>query len=131
MLSDAPGIFTVADGGSTQAFAFRPDSSELAAMPNPRFLATPAIAGELLSVVASGVPCDENFSTGKPQLQFGMHIMPARTVRPAAGYAGACELTFEVPTGLTNDNLSVRLQVLHYDGTATNSNPASIAVADR
>jgi uncharacterized protein (TIGR03437 family) len=131
MLADAPGILTVNDTGTGQAVAFQSGTSELAALPNPRFQGEPAIAGDLISVVASGIPCDENFSAGRPQLQFGSHVMPVRAIRPAAGYAGACELTFEVPAGIAGDNLMIRLQVMHYDGTTANSNPASIAVGDR
>ncbi len=130
MLSDAPGIFTL-DGASGQALAFRTGTSELAALPNARFSATPAVAGEMLSVFTTGVACDENFSSGTPLLQIGFHVMPVRALKPAANYAGACELSFQIPVGITNDNLSIRLQIRHHDGTAADSNSASIAVADR
>jgi len=131
MMADAPGILTADAGETQQALAFRPGTSQLAAIPNPRFQGSPVAAGELLSVLASGVSCDQNFAAGRPQLQFGMHIMPIQAIRPAAGHAGACELTFEVPPGVTGDNLPIRLQILQYDGTSTSSNPASIAVADQ
>ena len=130
MMAEAPGILS-ADGKTGQALAFRSGSSKLAAIPNPQFQASPVIAGELLSVLASGVSCDENFSTGRPQLQFGMHVMPVQAIRSAAGYAGACELTFQVPAGVTGDNLPIRLQIVHYDGASTSSNPASIAIGDQ
>ena len=130
MLADAPGILSV-DGETGQALAFRSGTSNLAAIPNPQFQASPVTAGELLSVLASGVSCDENFSTGRPQLQFGMHVTPVQAIRSAAGYAGACELTFQVPAGVTGDNLPIRLQIVHYDGASTSSNPASIAIGDQ
>lgn len=130
MQADAPGILTV-DGENGQALAFPSGSSEIAAIPNPRLPARPAVAGDLLSVLASGVPCDQNFASGKPQLLLGAQMVETRSIRPAPAYAGACELTFEIPAGIAVDNLRIQLQVQHYDRSLATSNAASIAVEDR
>lgn len=128
MMPDAPGILTIDRFGAGQALAFRSGTSVVAALPNPRLESSPVRAGDLLSLTASGLACNENFATGRPQLLLGGHIISPQTVRPATAIAGACELTFGVPAGIASDNLSIRLQVVHYDGTSTNSNSAEIAV---
>ena len=69
--------------------------------------------------------------TTRGKVGIGSTLMPARTIQPAAAYAGACQLTFEVPTGAYGDNLPVTLQIGHFDGTVAASNAVTIAVADR
>jgi len=131
MAADAPGILTVDDSATGQALAFRRGTSELVGVPNPQVVASPAFKGDLLSVLVSGVPCDETYSTGSPRLLIGAQAVSPQSVRPAENYAGVCEITAEVPAGVADDHLPLRLQMLHNDGTVTNSNAASITVEDR
>lgn len=131
MAAGAPGLLTVGDSAADQAIAYRPNTSEIAALPNWRKAARPATPGEILSFLATGVACDGNFSAGRPQLQIGMHVVPAETASPAANMAGVCALGFQVPVGPAGDSVPVTLVVRHYDGTEDMSNRASIAIAER
>lgn len=131
MAAAAPGLLTVDDSGAAQAIAFRPDTSEVAALPNSRIPARPAVPGEVLSLVASGIACDDAFPAGRPQLQIGMHVVPAQTAALIPGLAGVCALGFQVPAGPAGDFVPVTLEVRHYDGRLDTSNQVSIAIADR
>jgi uncharacterized protein (TIGR03437 family) len=128
MRAVAPGILTLNAGG--QALAFRTGSSEIAGIANPLFDATPAIAGDSVSLLATGINCDENFRDGRPQIQVGSHVLSPSAVRPATGYAGVCELTFIVPPGISQDRTPIRLRVVRHDGTVIDSNSVRIAVDD-
>jgi hypothetical protein len=131
MAADAPGILAVDETGSGQALAYRTGSTDIVALPNPIFTAQPAVAGEFVSLLVTGVRCEDSFQSGRPQLQLGGRVISPQTIKTAPGYAGACELTFEVPQGITSDSLPVRLYIAHYDGTLAQSNEVSIAVEGR
>jgi len=131
MSADAPGILAVDESGSGQALAYRTGSTEIVALPNPIFAAQPAAAGEFVSLLVTGLHCEDSFQSGRPQLQLGGRVLSPQTIKTAPGYAGACELTFEVPQGITSDSLPVRLYIAHYDGTLAQSNEVSIAVEGR
>ena len=82
-------------------------------------------------MVASGISCDETTSAGRAQLQVGPHTIPVQSIHPASAYAGACEIAFAVPNGVSADNVEIQLRVVHYDATVASSNVARIAVAER
>ncbi len=124
----APGLLTLNSSG--QALAFRTGSSEIAAIANPLFDATPAVAGDSVSLLATGIDCDESFRDGRPQIEVGSHVLWPSAVRPATGYAGVCELTFIVPPGISEERAPVRLRVLRHDGALIESNSVRIAVDD-
>lgn len=131
MAAAAPGLLTAGDSGADQAIAYRADTSEVAALPNWRMTARPARPGETLSFLATGVACDGTFSTGRPQLEIGGHVVEAQTATPAAGLAGVCALGFQVPIGPAGDSVPVTLEVRQYDGSQDMSNRASISIAER
>jgi trimeric autotransporter adhesin len=131
MAADAPGILVVDEIGSGQALAYHTGSADIVALPNPIYPAQPAVAGEFVSLLVTGLHCEDSFQSGRPQLQLGGRVLSPQSVKTAPGYAGACELTFEVPQGISTDSLPVRLYIAHYDGTLAQSNEVSIAVEGR
>lgn len=127
METDAPGIITV-DPDDAQAFAFHPDSGDIVAIANPRFTASAAFPGDPVSLLVTGIDCDDNFRSGRPQIEVAGHLVFPSAISPAAWHTGACEMTFTVPPGIDDDRAPLRLQVVRYDGGVHTSNPVTIAV---
>ena len=130
MLADAPGILTVDGSGKGQARAMVAGSSEYAAVANPHFPGSPAVAGDSLLFLATGIACDANSSNGSLQASIGRHLSPILSIQPSAAYAGICELTVSLPYGIAADTVPFWFDVVHFDGTVGRSNSVSIAVAD-
>jgi uncharacterized protein (TIGR03437 family) len=128
MADIAPGIFTVDGSGSGQAIAWRTGSPDLALIPNYRFMGKPALSGDQISVLVTGIKCDENFASPQPLMNLGNTSVPIDSLTASAQKAGACEIGITIPEGIYGDALPLTLDVPGSDGRTSTSNIASIAV---
>jgi uncharacterized protein (TIGR03437 family) len=124
----APGIFTVDGSGSGQAIAWRTGTSDLALIPSFRFQGKPALPGDKISVLVTGIKCDENFGALKPLINLGNTNLPIDSLTRSTQKAGACEVVITVPDGLYGDAVPLTLDVPRSDGRSLISNVASIAI---
>ena len=129
MVESSPGVLSVDGTGTGQALAMRENSSDVAALPNFRFHATPALAGDLLSLRVTGVDCSETSrGEGRLRVELGGETIPPSSVYRAAVDAGACQVSFRVPSGVSGDSVPLAVGSLRGDGSVVRSNPVSIVV---
>lgn len=124
----APEILTVGD--KEQALAVHSDSSVLAAIPNVRFNGVPAHAGDLVSVSAAGIDCNQNPALRNFQLKLGSQYVPVQSIQPTEGAPAVCSITFEVPAGTAEGRTPLSIDVAGPGGRVLSSNVASIAVTE-
>jgi uncharacterized protein (TIGR03437 family) len=129
MRESVPGLFTTGGAEATQALAVRDGSLELAAIPNARFAARPALTGDIVSFRATGIGCDPQ-TASRVNLQVGAYVIPAVALRPFAGHAGVCEVLASIPA-VAGDAVPVKLVFLQSDGQEAASNEATIGVTER
>ena len=129
MRESVPGLFTIGGAGTGQALAVQEGSLDLAAIPNARFGAKPAVAGDILSFRATGIGCDSQTSA-RLSLKIGSYLIPAAAARPLAGYAGVCEVLASIPA-VAGDAIPVHLVLMQSDGQQAGSNEATIGVTER
>ena len=91
MEESAPAIFTVDGSPQGPALAVHANSGELAALPDFRLQATPALSGEQISVRATGIEC-----AASPQLWMNLGGQPVAvdSAQPVSQMAGVCETRF-------------------------------------
>ena len=125
MEETAPAIFTVDGSPQGQALAIRSNSAELAALPNFRVRARPALAGELVSVWATGIEC-----ATAPQLWLNLGGQPVAidSAQPVSQMAGMCEIAFRIPANVSGDAVSFVIVTMQSDDTVSGSNRTSVAV---
>jgi uncharacterized protein (TIGR03437 family) len=128
MADTAPGIFTVDGSGSGQAIAWRTGSSDLALIPTYKFQGTPALPGDQISVLVTGIECDENFGAQKPLVRLGNTVVPIDSLTASVQKAGACEAGITIPENVSGDAVPLTLNVPRSEGRTSTSNIASIAV---
>ncbi len=126
----APGILTAGSMAKNQALAFIGDSLRLAAVPNFEIAGQPAVAGDTLSVLVSGIGCNEDLTTRQPTLTLGTQFVAINSIEPAAEAAGICRISATVPAGVYGDSVPLTMQLLHNDGTPAASNTAFVAVGN-
>jgi uncharacterized protein (TIGR03437 family) len=126
-----PGIFTADGSGTGQALAWRTGSSDLALIPSFRLQGKPALAGDKVSVLVTGVNCVESFGAGNLLLSLGDTHIPIDSVAASARKAGSCELGITIPEGIYGDAVPLTLDVRRSDGRIVSSNSASLAVGDK
>jgi uncharacterized protein (TIGR03437 family) len=129
MRESAPGLFTIGNAGTGQALAVLDGSLDLAAIPNPRFAANPALAGDIVSFRATGIGCDTQ-TASRLNLKLGAYVIPALALRPLDGHAGVCEVLASIPA-VAGDAIPVQLMLLQTDGQQAASNEATIGVTER
>jgi uncharacterized protein (TIGR03437 family) len=128
MAESAPGILTADGSGTGQALAVHPGSTELAAIPNFRMSGKPAIPGDSLTVLATGIDCSSNSASRQPHLRVGADQAQIISVTESPRFAGVCEIGFVVPAGVFGDGVSLTVDVLRGDGKIASSNTTSISV---
>jgi len=124
----APGIFTADGSGAGQALAWRTGSSDLVLVPSFRFQGKPALAGDKISVLVTGINCVENSVREKPLLNLSNLYVPIDSLVESTRKAGACEVGITVPEGRYGDAVPLTLDVIRSDGRIVTSNIASIAI---
>ncbi len=129
MRESAPGLFTINGAGTGQALAMQDGSLDLAAIPNARYAAKPALADDMVAFRATGIDCDRQ-TAARLSLKLGTYLVPAAAATPAPGYAGVCEITARIPS-LAGDAIPVTLIVLQSDGQEVVSNEGTIGVTSR
>jgi uncharacterized protein (TIGR03437 family) len=125
MEETVPAILTVDGSPQGRALAAHLKTTELAALPNFRTHARPALIGESISLWATGIQC-----TASPRLSLildGQSVVPD-SVQPVAGMAGICQIAFLIPAGAAGDSVAVSLAVTRSDSQAAISNQASLTV---
>ena len=127
----APGIFTADGSGAGQALAWRTGSPDLALIPNFRFQGKPALPGDKISVLVTGINCVENFGTDRPLMNLGSMPVSIDSIIASAQKAGACEVGITVPDGIYGDAVQLTLDVIRSDGRILTGNTASIAIDDQ
>jgi uncharacterized protein (TIGR03437 family) len=125
MEETAPAIFTVDGSPQGQALAIRSNSAELAALPNSRMRARPALSGELVSVWATGIECA---TSRLLWLNLGGQPVAIDSAQPVSQMAGMCEIAFRIPANVSGDAVSLTIETLRSDSTISGSNQASVAV---
>jgi uncharacterized protein (TIGR03437 family) len=124
----APGVYTVDGSGSGQAVAWRTGTSELSLIPSFLFHGKPALPGDQISMLVNGINCAANPGAQKPLVILGEQRVPGNSLRESALTAGACEVGFTVPDGVTGDAVPLSIEVLQSDGRLVPSNAAFITV---
>ncbi len=125
MEETAPAIFTVDGSPQGQALAIRSNSSELAALPNFRLRARPALSGDLISVWATGVECA---TSPRLWLNLGGQLVAIDSAQPASQMAGTCEIAFRIPANVAGDSVPFTIETLRSDAIVSSGNRTSIAV---
>jgi uncharacterized protein (TIGR03437 family) len=128
MEETAPAIFTVDGSPEGQALAIRSKSAELAALPNSRLRARPALSGEMVSVWATGIECA---LSPRVSLNLGGQPVSIDSARPASQMAGICEIGFRIPSTVTGDSVPFVIESMRSDAVVSRSNRTSIAVQDQ
>jgi uncharacterized protein (TIGR03437 family) len=127
----APGVFTVDGSGRGQALAVQPLAARLTAIPNFRYLGNPALAGETVTVLATGIPCSKDGVDQRLTARLNQQDTTLEAIAPSAMYAGACNVGVKVPAGITGDALELQLEVVTTGGSVVTSNTTTIAVGAR
>ncbi len=123
-----PGLFSIDGSGRGQAQAVRLGSLDLAALPNPRFQAKPALPGDTLLFLGTGIGCSTD-TLPNLTLKLGSHLVPVTGLQPLAGHAGVCEIAVSIPPGVTGDAVPAALQLISRDGQKILTNDTTIDVA--
>ena len=122
MAEAAPGLLSVNGSGKGQGFAMH--ARGLAAIPRFDLDGTPAIAGETITLYATGMGCNTD---RLPVLWFGQTHQPVASVAPSA-FAGVCELQAVVPDGIAGSSVELSLELIRSDATPIRSNTVSLAI---
>jgi uncharacterized protein (TIGR03437 family) len=125
MEETAPAIFTVDGSPQGQALAIRSNSAELAALPNFRVRARPALSGELVSVWATGIECA---TAPRLWLNLGGQPVAIDSAQPVSQMAGVCEIAFRIPASVAGDSVSCMIETMRSDDSISGSNRTSVAV---
>ncbi len=125
-LDAAPRIFTV--GESDQALAVRSGEAVLAAVPSAAYYGEPARPGDTLSILADGIDCNQDPQTRNFQLRFGNAYAPIQSIQPAEGMPGVCQISLQVPGGVSALRLPISIETANAQGRVITSNRAVIAV---
>jgi uncharacterized protein (TIGR03437 family) len=134
MQAGVPGLFTADGSGTGQALAVRSGWLDLAAIPSARWNGNPALPGDMLSFLATGIDCSEPAVADlslQLSLQLGPDLIPVTALQPMAGHAGTCQILAPVPPGVIGDAVGARLQLAGSDGRRITSNETTISVAAR
>jgi uncharacterized protein (TIGR03437 family) len=126
----SPGIFTVDRPGSGQAIAWRSDSSDLALIPSYRFEGKPVLAGDAVTILATGINCRENYGAQNLSISLGGMQIPIDSFSASTHLPGACEVNVTIPRGTYGDAVPMILHATRSDGRIVASNAASIAIGN-
>ena len=125
MQKTAPGLLSV-DGSGT-GLGIVVHARGLAALPRFDRVGAPALAGDAITLFATGVDCDERSAIPRPVLYFGNDYQQITALRPSS-FAGVCEVQAVVPAGLPGNEVELSLELVRQDGSLVRSNPVLIAI---
>ncbi len=125
MEESAPAIFTVDGSPQGRALAVHANSGELAALPDFRLRARPALSGERISVWATGIEC-----AASPQLWLNLEGQPVAvdSAQPVSQMAGICEIAFRIPENVAGDSVSLVMETTRSDAVVSSSNRTTLAL---
>lgn len=125
MEESAPAILTVDGSPQGHALAVHGSSGELAALPDFRLRARPALPGERISVRATGIECAPS-----PQLWMNLGGQPVAvdSAQPVSQMAGICELAFRIPENISGDSVSLVMETIRSDAVSSCSNRTTLAL---
>jgi uncharacterized protein (TIGR03437 family) len=125
MEESAPAIFTVDGSPQGPALAVHANSGEIAALPSYRLRARPALSGERISVLATGIACAPS-----PQLwmNLGGQSVTIDSAQPAPQMAGVCEIAVRIPDNIAGDSVSLSIETMRSDAVVSSSNRTSVAL---
>lgn len=118
----APGIFTLDGSGEGQGKIVHAGTGTLAMIPDHLHASQPAMAGDELSIYATGIE-------GAPELTVAMgerEITP-QSIEPDPDRAGVYRINVIVPDGLSTPDVPVLLKIRMPDGSAVVSNEVMVA----
>jgi uncharacterized protein (TIGR03437 family) len=125
----APGLFTIDSSKGSEAAATSADSGDLSLVPNFLQPGRPVLPGAALTVRATGIDCGAA-STTRLRLKVGQQEVPIDSLRPAAHYAGVCEIAITTPNS-SGDAVPLVLEVTRGNGQLLFSNTATVAIGSR
>jgi uncharacterized protein (TIGR03437 family) len=125
MEESAPAIFTVDGSPQGPALAVHANSGEIAALPSFRLRARPALSGERICVLATGIACAPS-----PQLWLNLGGQPVAidSAHPVSQMEGICEIGFRIPENVAGDPVSLSLEVMRNDMVSSSSNRTTLAL---
>jgi len=125
MQGTAPGLLSMDGSGSGQGVVAH--ARGLAALPRFGQEGTPAIAGEEITLLATGINCGEIFAAPKPLLYLGHDFQPITLLRPSA-FPGVCEVHSVIPAGVSGNEVALVLEIVREDGSSVRSNAILMAI---
>ena len=85
------------------------------------------MAGDAITLFATGLDCDEISAIPRPVLYFGHDYQPVTLLRPSS-FAGVCEVHSVVPGGLSGNEVQLFLETVREDGSVVRSNAILMAI---
>jgi len=125
MEETSPGLLSANRSGTGQGFVMH--KGGLAALPRFDRDGTPAVAGDIVSLYATGIACSESSSATRPLIYFGSTFSPVTSFTPS-GLPGVCEVRTVIPEGISGGKAEVFLQTVRSDAAPVRSNAISIAI---
>ena len=125
MEETAPGLFSANGSGTGQGLITHPRG--LATLPRLEVDGTPAVAGDTVSLYATGINCSESSTDRLPLIYFGSVIKPVTSITPST-FAGICEVHAVVPEGISGSRVELFLETARTDATLVRSNAVSLAI---
>jgi uncharacterized protein (TIGR03437 family) len=127
MRQTAPGLLSADGSGTGQGLVLH--ARGLAALPRFDRAGTPVVAGDAITLLATGIACDE--TPGAPPPLLYMDHIPGRIagVSPSA-FPGVCEVHAIIPSGLSGDDVGIYLESVGEDGSFSRSNTLLLAVEE-
>jgi len=125
MEETSPGLLSANRSGTGQGLVMH--KGGLAALPRFNRDGAPAVAGDVVSLYATGIACSERSSEPRPLIYFGSTFTPVTSLAPS-GLPGVCEVRTIIPEGLSGGKADVFLQTVKSDATPIRSNTISLAI---
>jgi uncharacterized protein (TIGR03437 family) len=125
MAKTAPGLLSLDGSGGGLGMALH--DRGLAALPRFDRIGTPAMAGDVITLFATGINCDGNAGDSKPVVYFENTLQQVRSLQRSS-FAGVCEVSVVTPRGLASGEVRVTLEAINENGTPLRSNQVLIAI---
>jgi uncharacterized protein (TIGR03437 family) len=125
MQQTSPGLLSVDGSGSGQGVVTH--ARGLSALPRFEREGMPAVAGEPITLFATGISCDDTSGNSKPLVYLGHDYQPITLLRPSV-LPGVCEVHTIVPNGVSGTQVHVAIEAIREDGTSVKSNTILIAI---
>jgi uncharacterized protein (TIGR03437 family) len=127
MARTAPGLFTISGiPGQSQAQAYQ-TRHDVAGLPTFWYAGSPAKAGEALTVVATGIACDDNSNGPMLRIRVGDQYGSIRAVGGTRD-TGVCSIEVVLPASAKGDSVPLVLESLDGAGRPVESNRVFVAI---